>query len=67
MHLVLDAHLVEEVTRTLGEKTYSAAVNRALEELLRVRRIQSLPEFFGKGLWDGELAEMRKDRVPRRS
>jgi len=66
-NLVLDAHLLEEATRALGEKTYSAAVNRALEELLRVRRIQSLPAFFGKGLWEGDLPEMRQDRAPRRS
>lgn len=65
-NLVLDTQLLEEVTRALGEKTYSAAVNRALAELLRVRRIQSLPRFFGNGLWCGDLAEMREDRVPRR-
>ena len=45
----------------LGAKTYSAAVNVALKEVLRVRRIQSLPEFFGNGLWEGSLAEMRED------
>lgn len=65
-NLVLDAQLLEEVTRALGEKTYSAAVNRALAELLRVRKIQSLPGFFGKGLWEGDLAQMREDRLPRR-
>jgi Arc/MetJ family transcription regulator len=65
-NLVLDAHLLDEVTRVLGEKTYSAAVNRALAELIRVRKIQSLPAFFGKGLWLGDLAEMREDRPPRR-
>lgn len=64
-NLVLDTQLLEEVTRALGAKTYSAAVNRALTELLRVRKIQSLPAFFGKGLWEGDLAEMRDDRVPR--
>jgi Arc/MetJ family transcription regulator len=64
-NLVLDAQLLEEATRALGEKTYSAAVNRALAELLRVRRIQSLSGFFGKGLWKGDLAAMREDSVRR--
>ena len=49
-------------TRVLGAKTYSAAVNQALEEIIRVKKIRSLPEFFGQDLWRGDLAEMRQDR-----
>lgn len=60
-NLVLDADLLEEATRVLGAKTYSAAVNLALAEVLRIRKIQSLPVFFGRGLWQGSLAEMRED------
>ena len=62
-NLVLDAELLDQVTRLLGVKTYSAAVNLALAEVLRVRKIQSLPKFFGQGLWQGDLAEMREDEV----
>jgi Arc/MetJ family transcription regulator len=51
-NLVLDSELLEQVTRLLGVKTYSAAV----------RKIQSLPHFFGQGLWQGNLQEMREDR-----
>jgi Arc/MetJ family transcription regulator len=61
-NLVLDEHLLEEATRTLGVKTYSAAVNRALEEVLRLKKIQSLPSFFGRLRWEGSLSEMREDR-----
>jgi Arc/MetJ family transcription regulator len=61
-NLVLDPQLLEEATRVLRVKTYSAAVNTALEEVLRVRRIQRLPEFFGTNLWKGNLPEMRDDR-----
>ena len=62
-NLVLDAALLNEATRALGLKTYSATVNLALAEVLRVRKIQSLPQFFGRGLWEGNLAEMREDAV----
>ncbi|MGB6134796.1 MAG: type II toxin-antitoxin system VapB family antitoxin [Acidobacteriaceae bacterium] len=62
-NLVLDAHLLDEASRVLQAKTWSAAVNTALEEVLRVRRIQRLPQFFGQGLWEGDLAEMREDRT----
>ncbi len=61
-NLVLDAQLLEKATRELGVKTYSAAVNLALKEILRIRKIQSLPQFFGSGLWEGDLSEMREDR-----
>lgn len=61
-NLVLDPQLLEEATRVLRVKTYSAAVNTALQEVLRVRRIQRLPEFSGTNLWEGNLPEMREDR-----
>ena len=64
-NLVLDEKLLEEATRELGLKTYSATVNHSLREALRAHRIRRIPEFFGKGLWKGDLSEMREDR-PRR-
>lgn len=63
---VLDVDLLNEATRVLGLKTYSATVNRALAETVRVREIQSLPTSFGSQLWGGNLASMRDDlRAPR--
>jgi Arc/MetJ family transcription regulator len=61
-NLVLDADLLNEATRSLGLKTYSATVNHALAEVMRIRKIQNLSTFFGSGLWQGDLAEMREDR-----
>jgi Arc/MetJ family transcription regulator len=60
-NLVLDGELLEEATRVLGVKTYSAAVNLALQEVLRIKKVQSLPGFFGRVKWEGDLSEMRKD------
>ncbi|MGD0497376.1 MAG: type II toxin-antitoxin system VapB family antitoxin [Bryobacteraceae bacterium] len=65
-NLVLDERLLDEATRVLGAKTYSGAVNSALEEVIRLKKIQGIPLFFGSGIWDGDLAEMREDR-PRRN
>jgi hypothetical protein len=64
-NLVLDEQLLAQATRVLAAKTYSAAVNTALEEVIRVRKIQGISQFFGSGIWDGELSEMREDRQPR--
>jgi len=64
-NLVLDGQLLDDAVRALGVKTYSAAVNMALSEAVRRKKVEGLAEFFGKGLWQGNLAEMREDR-PRR-
>jgi Arc/MetJ family transcription regulator len=65
-NLVLDERLLDEATRVLAAKTYSAAVNAALGEVIRVRKIQALARFAGSGIWEGDLSEMREDR-PRRT
>jgi Arc/MetJ family transcription regulator len=64
-NLVLDGQLLDDAVRALGVKTYSAAVNMALSDAVRRKKVEGLAEFFGKGLWQGNLAEMREDR-PRR-
>ena len=61
-NLVLDEQVLEEATRILGVKTYSAAVNIALKEAIRIKQVQSLTQYFGKGLWEGDLSSMRKDK-----
>jgi Arc/MetJ family transcription regulator len=65
-NLVLDEHLLAEATRVLAVRTYSAAVNLALEEVIRVRKIQSIPRYFESGIWEGDLSLMREDRPPRK-
>jgi len=65
-NLVLHEDLLVQATRVLGAKTYSAAVNTALAELIRMKKIQSLPQFFGQGLWQGDLGEMREDKPRKR-
>jgi hypothetical protein len=67
--LLLDEQKLDEARKLLGMKTYSETVNRALDEAIRVIKIRSIPRFFGKRLWKGDLSEMREDRprrIPRR-
>ena len=61
-NLVLDGDLLERATTAFGVKTYSAAVNLALAEAMRFRQIQNIPQFFGQGLWEGDLSQMRDDK-----
>ncbi len=65
-NLVLDERLLEEATRLSGERTYSRAVDRALAEFVRRARAGKILELAGAGLWEGDLAEMRRDAPPRR-
>ena len=39
-----------------------AAVNAALTEAVRRKKTEGLTEFFGSGLWQGNLSQMREDR-----
>ena len=66
-NLVLDEKLLEEATRLSGERTYSRAVERALQDFVRRVRARQILELAGSGLWEGDLAEMRRDsnRPPR--
>lgn len=65
-NLVLDERLLEQATRLSGEKTYSRAVMRALEEYVRRVQARQILELAGTGLWEGSLAEMRRDAPPKR-
>ena len=61
-NLVLDEEVLEEATRLSGEKTYSATVMRALEDFVRRAKARQILDLRGSGLWEGDLAEMRRDR-----
>lgn len=67
-NLVLDEQLLDEVVRLSGERTYSAAVGRALSDYVRRAHAGRILELAGSGLWEGDLAAMRDDNLspPRR-
>ncbi|MGQ0560719.1 MAG: type II toxin-antitoxin system VapB family antitoxin [Gemmatimonadota bacterium] len=60
-NLVLDEKLLEETLRLSGERTYSRAVERALEDFVKRARAGRILELAGSGAWQGDLREMRKD------
>ena len=62
---MLDEQLLEEATHVLGAKTYSAAVNTALAEVIRLKKLEQIPHFFGSKIWEGDLTEMRGDAARR--
>ena len=65
-NLVLDEDLLEEAVRLSGERTYSRAVERALQDFVKRAKASRILDLAGKGLWEGDLSEMRAD-APSRS
>jgi Arc/MetJ family transcription regulator len=65
-NLVLREDLLEEATRLSGEKTYSKAVDRALDEFVKRHKARQIMTLAGSGLWSGAIADMRGDQPRRR-
>lgn len=61
-NLVLDARLLEDTLKISGERTYSRAVERAMEEFVRRARAKRILDLAGSGAWNGDLSAMREDR-----
>ena len=61
-NLVLDERLLDEALRMSGERTYSRAVERALDEFVRRVKARRILDLAGAGVWEGDLATMRRDR-----
>ncbi len=61
-NLVLDERLLEEAVKVSGERTYSRAVERALEDFVRRARARQILTLAGSGLWEGDLSVVREDR-----
>ena len=65
-NLVIREELLEEAVKLSGERTYSRAVERALEDFVRRIKARRILELAGSGLWEGDLSGMRQDRPVRR-
>ena len=66
-NLVLDEKLLQEAVRLSGERTYSGTVERALDDFVKRAKAGRILELAGSGLWQGDLADMRRDRPRRRA
>jgi Arc/MetJ family transcription regulator len=60
-NLVLDEELLQAALRLSGERTYSAVVNRALQDFVRRIKAGRIFELAGSNLWEGDLGELRDD------
>ena len=62
-NLVLNAQLLEETLKVSGERTYSRAVERAMEDFVRRSKARGILDLAGSGAWEGNLAVVREDKA----
>ena len=61
-NLVLNGDLLDEALRLSGERTYSRAVERALDDFVHRVKARRILDLAGSGLWEGDLATLRGDQ-----
>jgi Arc/MetJ family transcription regulator len=54
-NLSLDSDLIDRVLKVSGERTKKAAVTRALEEFIALRRQKRIVELMGRLEWDSSF------------
>ena len=59
----LDERLIRRARRLSGLKTKKAIVHRALERFVLTEDRKGILEYFGSGIWKGDLKSMRRDRL----
>jgi Arc/MetJ family transcription regulator len=67
INIEIDDELLSQAMTAAGQSTKRATVEEGLRLLVRLRKQgEALGELKGLG-WEGDLDEMRRDRLPRRS
>ena len=64
VNLMIDEELLAQCVREFEAETDSEAVTAAITEVLRVREVRKIPDYFGKVGWEGDLTDMREDEPP---
>ncbi|MDR0874179.1 MAG: type II toxin-antitoxin system VapB family antitoxin [Prevotellaceae bacterium] len=58
----LDNRLMDKAMVISKMTTYNAVLNTALQEYIRANHRKSMLNYRGKGIWEGNLNEMRELR-----
>jgi len=62
-NIVIDDKLMRQAMRATGLTTKRAVVEAGLRLLIQIRAQTGVRRLRGMVVWDGDLAEMRADRV----
>ncbi len=62
-NIMLDTDLIKEAQELTALKSKKDVVNFALHELVKQYRRRKLLDLRRQGLWEGDLEEMRRERI----
>ena len=62
MNVMVEEEILSEVKKLLNTDSFSSTINKALEETLQRLRREKFTKYFGSGIWEGDLAEMRDEK-----
>ena len=62
-NIEIDDLLIRRAKRISGLKTKKAIVNKALETFVRTEGRKGILQYYGSGIWEGDLKSMRRNRV----
>ena len=60
-NIVVDDQLMSQALKLSGFKTKKQAVEEGLRLLIAMKKQESIRQFRGKLMWEGDLDAMRKD------
>jgi len=59
----IDDTLIRKARKLTGLKTKREIVEKALELLVRTESRKGILQYFGSGIWEGDLKTSRRNRV----
>lgn len=63
-NIVIDDRLMAEALKVSGLKTKREAVEAGLKALIRLRQQEDIRRYRGKLTWEGDLDDMRSEKLP---
>ncbi|MBF0300953.1 MAG: type II toxin-antitoxin system VapB family antitoxin [Oligoflexia bacterium] len=61
-NLIIDEILLKKVIQLFGINNYSQAVNKSMEEVIKIYKMREIINYHGQNIWDGNLSQMREDK-----
>ena len=62
-NIEIDDTLVRRAGKLTGLKTKRAIVNHALKSLVKSEKRKGILQFYGSGIWNGDLKAARRNRA----
>jgi Arc/MetJ family transcription regulator len=62
-NIEIDDRLIRQARKLTGLKTKRRIVHLALESFVRAEKRKGILRYYGSGIWEGDLKELRRSRV----